>query len=301
VIGPETIAWKTLQTLADRLRSAQTMPGWPPLPTGETVAYTLSAEEPELQRLITQATVWEPMARWLFDQFPVPEGGRVADVACGPLGVLHVLRDLVGDDGEVVGIDREPRMLALAREVTDERGLDVELIEADAADSGLPDGSFDVVHCRTLLVNVTNPADIVREMLRITRPGGTTAIQEPDGNYWICDPPHPAWDRVHEAVAFAFQFQGRTFDIGTRLGRMLDEAGAHDVQTHAHVFQTRHGDAYQTLLLRICDAVRPLLYDSGRYDATAVDSIIAAAAAHLDDPRTTTAFAMWQAWGTKPH
>jgi trans-aconitate methyltransferase len=45
-------------------------------------------------------------------------GVSVHHSGCGPLGVLDLLSDRVGIAGEVVGLDNEPRMIALA-----ERGL----------------------------------------------------------------------------------------------------------------------------------------------------------------------------------
>jgi hypothetical protein len=93
--------------------------------------------------------------------------------------------------------------------------------------------------------------------------------------------------------------QGRDFAIGRRLGRVLDEAALQDVNTHAHVFKTRAGDVYQKLLLGVADAARPLIVEAGVYDATTIDSLFAALDAHLDNPETTTAFAMWQAWGRR--
>jgi ubiquinone/menaquinone biosynthesis C-methylase UbiE len=71
-------------------------------------------------------------------------------------------------------------MVEHRRRLAEQRGLAVEFIEADATTSGLPDNAFDLVHARTLLLNVSNSAEIVAEMTRIARPGGVVASQEPD-------------------------------------------------------------------------------------------------------------------------
>jgi SAM-dependent methyltransferase len=298
VIGTGTVAWKMLRTLSERLRLAHELPGWTTV-AEKTVAYTLGAEEPERNRLIVQAEVWAPMADWLLDQIDVGVGARVIDVACGPLGIMHLLAQRVGPSGEVFGLDREPRMITMAREVAAERGLALNLVEGDAAAAPLPEGSFDLVHARTLLINIINPEEIITGMRHIARPGGTVAVQEPDGAYWVCDPPHPAWDRLHTALQTAYRLQGRDFAIGRRLGRVLDEAALQDVNTHAHVFKTRAGDVYQKLLLGVADAARPLIVEAGIYDAATIDSLFAALNAHLENPETTTALAMWQAWGRR--
>ena len=51
---------------------------------------------------------------------------------------------------------------------------------ADARDTGLPSGSFDLVHARTVLVTVPEPAVVVAEMARLALPGGWIASLEPD-------------------------------------------------------------------------------------------------------------------------
>jgi len=296
VIETGTEAWKMLRTLSQRLGLAHQLPGRSRVPE-KPFAYTLGAEEPERNRLVVQAEVWAPMADWLLDRISVGPGARVIDIACGPLGIMHLLAERVGASGEVFGLDREPRMITMAREVAAERGLPLKLVEGDAAASALPDGSFDLVHARTLLINVVNPGEIITEMSRITRPGGTVAVQEPDAGYWVCDPPHPAWDRLLAAYKTTYRLQGRDFAIGRRLGRLLQDAALQDVNTHAHVFRTRAGDVYQNLLLNIVDAARPLMLDAGVYGADTIDSLSAALRAHLDSPETTTAVAFWQAWG----
>jgi SAM-dependent methyltransferase len=299
VIGSESVAWQMLRMLSQRLRLSHELPGWSTI-AENTAAYTLGAEEPERNRLIIQAEVWAPMAQWLLDQVGVGPGGRVIDVACGPLGVMHLLAERVGSSGEVFGLDREPRMITMAREVAVERGLRLTLVEGDAAATSFPEGHFDLVHARTLMVNIVNPHEIVQEMCRITRPGGTVALQEPDCGYWVCDPPHPAWDRLHAAFTTTYRLQGRDFTIGRRLGRLLNDGGLDGVRAHAHVFQTAAGDVYQKLLLGVADAARPLMIEAGVYDNETIDSLFASLDAHLDNPDTTTAYALWQAWGHRP-
>jgi SAM-dependent methyltransferase len=299
VIGSGTVAWQMLRMLSERLRLSHELPGWSTV-AENTAAYTLGAEQPERNRLMIQAEVWAPMAQWLLDQIGVGPGERVLDVACGPLGVMHLLAERVGSSGEVFGLDREPRMITMAQEVAGERDLPLTLVEGDAAATSFPEGHFDLVHARTLMVNVVNPHEIVQEMCRITRPGGTVALQEPDCGYWVCDPPHPAWDRLHGAFTTTYRLQDRDFAIGRRLGRLLNDGGLQGVRTHAHVFRTAAGDVYQKLLLGVADAARPLIVEAGVYDNETIDNLFASLHVHLDNPDTTTAYALWQAWGRRP-
>ena len=57
------------------------------------------------------------------------------------------------------------------------------VVRGDATEIPLPSESFDVVTCQTVLMHLAQPADALREMLRILRPGGLLVCVEPN-NLW---------------------------------------------------------------------------------------------------------------------
>ena len=59
---------------------------------------------------------------------------------------------------------------------------------ADALETGLPRASFDLLHERLLLTNVTNAEAVVTEMVALTCPGGVVALQDVDVTAWFCEP-----------------------------------------------------------------------------------------------------------------
>ena len=255
----------------------------------------------EIRHLVEQAVVYAREAAELFDLIGIDSGSAVIDVGCGVMGALHLLAERAGADGRVVGLDREPRMVDYGRELAQRRGLVVEFIEADATGTGLADGSFDLVHTRTLLLNVGNPEPILREMVRIAKPGGIVAVQEPDAGAWNCDPPHPAFDILRAAILSAYRRTGKDFSIGRRIGRMLREQGLSDVQVRPTARVTHCGEYYQTFLLTIASLVRDVIVQGGELTADELDSYTAALRAHLEMPGTITCQpVMWQAWGVRP-
>jgi ubiquinone/menaquinone biosynthesis C-methylase UbiE len=152
--------------------------------------YLLGDSTAEVEHLVHQAEVYAEEAGQLLDRVGVTAGASAIDVGCGVLGIVDLLCAKVGPQGRVVGVDREPRMLDAARQVAAQRGLPVEFVLGDATDLVLPSDQFDLVHERTVLLNVADPARVVAEMIRIARPGGVIALQEPDSSAWVCDPPH---------------------------------------------------------------------------------------------------------------
>ncbi|MEU4162120.1 class I SAM-dependent methyltransferase [Actinoplanes sp. NPDC026670] len=109
----------------------------------------------------------------------VAPGGVAVDIGCGTGRALPALRAAVGPDGVVIGIDHTPQMLAEA--VT--RGHDCQalLLRADARHLPLPAGSVDAIFAAGLINHLPHPATGLRELARITRPGGKLILFHPSG------------------------------------------------------------------------------------------------------------------------
>ncbi|MEU6392415.1 methyltransferase domain-containing protein [Streptomyces sp. NPDC046939] len=264
--------------------------------------YLLGAEDEERQRLIFQGELLKADTQALLDRVPLRDGDRALDVGCGPLGIMDALAARVGETGQVTGVDAEPRMIEMARRTIAEHGLsNVSLTVADAADTGLPHSSFDLVHTRLVLMNVPHTDLVLDEMLALTRPGGTVAVQDVDWLTRVCEPPHPSWDRLVTALAELWARNGMDVMLGRRLPGMLRRRGLRDVRVRAstHVFQ--HTDPYQTLLVDRAELCRPALTEHGLITDAELDDHIAALSRHLADPETLVVHAtLFQAWGTRP-
>jgi len=198
--------------------------------------YLLSDSASELERLRLQARVWEPETEAWLDQFGPMTGWRCLDLGCGAMGILGPLAQRVGPSGHVMGVDVDPMQLRGARAfVADNKLANVEIIEADAYASSLPDNSFDLAHVRFLFAPVGRDAQLMNELWRVTKPGGTIAIQEPDAAAWGCYPPSDAWDRLKTVIGEVFRRGGGDINAGRRTHAMLQERGAEDVRVRAAI------------------------------------------------------------------
>ena len=79
-------------------------------PTTAFVDPTLS-----IPTLVLTCDVIDPITRQLFREAGIVHGMRVRDVGTGAGDVAFLVAELVGDTGEVVGVDRAPNALAVAR------------------------------------------------------------------------------------------------------------------------------------------------------------------------------------------
>lgn len=101
---------------------------------------------------------------------------RVLDVACGTGIVSRQAAPLVGVDGQVVGLDMNPAMLAVARSVPPAPGAAIRWEQGDATALPFPDGAFDLVLCQHGLQFFPDRALAVREMRRVLAPGGRAVV-----------------------------------------------------------------------------------------------------------------------------
>ncbi len=105
-----------------------------------------------------------------------PPGTRVLDVGCGP---GHLARWLAQRGCQVTGVDRGWRLIRIARRLAAREGLPVRFERAPAERLPFAGAAFDLAVATTVIYWVEQPEAVLREMMRVTRPGGTLATLDP--------------------------------------------------------------------------------------------------------------------------
>ena len=103
--------------------------------------------------------------------FVLPAGDeRAIDVGCGAGALALALAPTVH---EVVGVDRVPELLELARE---RAPANVQFVEGDATKLPFEDASFDLAGTLRTLHHVRRPELVIAELARVARPGGRVLV-----------------------------------------------------------------------------------------------------------------------------
>ena len=265
--------------------------------------YALGSSSSESERLRRQADELAPDSIALLDRVGLRPGDRALDLGCGPRGVIELLFERVSPGGQVVGADADPAHVAMASELVASLALEgVEIVSADARDTGLASDSFDLVHARALLVTLPEPAEVVAEMVRLVRPGGSVVSLEPDNtDGGICYPQNNAFDRLSEIFPRAFARNGADPQIGRRLGELYRDAGLEDVRVEARAPIYPPGHSRRTIRADLIGALRPQILQMGLADAGELDELDAALREHLAKPETLVLPSLFfLAWGRKP-
>lgn len=174
-------------------------------------------------------------------RFGTQRAREVLDVGCGTgEWGRRVIRDLASE-ARLTGVDRVPEFLETARTRAQTLGRDGDSFVRGTAQS-LPfeDASFDLVTCQTVLIHVADAGQVVREMRRVTKPGGVVLLAEPDnlaGNLALLGGTPDVPDEDIEALTSLLLacHRGKAAlgegdeRVGARLPGLLAEAGLRDV------------------------------------------------------------------------
>jgi ubiquinone/menaquinone biosynthesis C-methylase UbiE len=192
----------------------------------------------ERRRLDLQAEMYGRLTEWTRDALGLAPGDRVADLGCGSGPQLPLFAERVGPTGRVIGIDRDPRLLAAAREQVAAFPW-VELVEADALAYDPGEAPLDAVHCRLVLLHQLEPQQLVEHMAALVRPGGRVAVQDVDADgptgqpTVLCHPPFPALERLGTAYLTASLRRGSDSQAGRKVLDRFRQAGLVDLRTEA--------------------------------------------------------------------
>jgi ubiquinone/menaquinone biosynthesis C-methylase UbiE len=189
--------------------------------------YVLGQSDDETRRLIQQAQHLNPHTRRLLHDAKIAEGMRVLDVGTGAGDVAMMAAEMVGPSGSVVGMDRNPDVLAVARERAHAAGLtNVTFMEGDLH-SVAPSGDFDAVIGRLVLLFMPDPAAALRELSHQLRPGGVAVFQElhQSATSLQSSPPLSLWGQVWRWIVATMEGAGVHLDMGYDLHRVFQAAG----------------------------------------------------------------------------
>lgn len=202
--------------------------------------YSLGSDDPELARLEMQAEFIREPTRILLAGSGIAPGMRVLDLGTGLGHVAAALAEIVGPEGEVVGLDRDPRMLERARARAE--GLpQVRFVEGDVT-QWRGDEQFDAVVGRLILFHLPDPVGVLRHHLASVRAGGRAVIIDYDLGNPRAQPLDALTDRLAWLIRAAFRGAGADPLIGSRLQEILRAAGVEEVGGHGIVSYLSHDD-----------------------------------------------------------
>ncbi|GAA1908640.1 class I SAM-dependent methyltransferase [Streptantibioticus ferralitis] len=188
--------------------------------------YVLQTGAAGAERLALVEKVYGDHTRRILGRLGVQEGAKIADLGCGTGSTTKWFSSQIGSAGEVVAVDESGEQLALLASDIDRDGIgNVSTVQADAMNTGIDRGRFDIVHCRFLISHVTEPVALVREMAALARPGGLVIAFEVDIGGLFSIPSTECYERLRALSRNGGQAIGRDYEIGAKLATVFSSAG----------------------------------------------------------------------------
>lgn len=188
----------------------------------------------EQERLIQQAQYWRN--ELILRDINYKPGDKLLEIGCGAGAVLGILGTTFSGL-KVAGIDLESKQIDYARQHLSKLGLiNVDLRVGDASQLPWEDNTFDHIYAIWFLEHLTNPLPVLKEALRVLKPGGTITITETDYRSIVVTPHSTDYQYLQSGLCELLLQSGGNPYIGQSLGNLLTEAGFKTVENKALPF-----------------------------------------------------------------
>jgi ubiquinone/menaquinone biosynthesis C-methylase UbiE len=136
-----------------------------------------------------------------------------------------MISPMVGEHGRVVGVDSNQYAINYCNEIAQRQSiLNTKFMISDATDLDFESHTFDVSYSRFLFQHVKAASEALREMVRITKPGGVVMVEDCDLFTWLVYPKNESVSKLWHWYESIQVERGTDPEIGRKLYSMfLDE------------------------------------------------------------------------------
>jgi SAM-dependent methyltransferase len=207
-----------------------------------------------IETLAMQAQAVWPQEQTYLKRYTLPPDIRILDVGCGTGEFATRIAELL-PSSQILGIDILPEQLERARLRSTAFGNRIEYRLDDAYQISQPDHSYDLTTCRHMLQSVPHPERIIKEMIRVTRPGGRLHIIAEDYGMVHFHPTQLENDRFWREGPVQFgSSTGSDMRFGCRAFTLLKALNLQDITVDYLIVDTLRVD--RDIIARLWEAWR---------------------------------------------
>lgn len=199
---------------------------------GEASQYAFSNDFAEGSQLRLLAEILDDHSTLILSDTGIAPGWQCLDVGAGAGTITAWLAELVGPDGHVTALDKDPEHIRSGANITIRKG-DVRTVD-------LPEGHYDLIHIRLVMLHLAERELVLQRLIAALKPGGVLVISEWDGERrdWLLHA--SSGDAVEAFTAFQAgllaELEAHGADLGwaRRAPIAMLAAGLQDVATTVH-------------------------------------------------------------------
>jgi SAM-dependent methyltransferase len=228
------------------------------------------------------------------DRLGVTGGWHCLEVGGGGGSIAAWLSERAGPTGHVVVTDVNTRFLDAIN------GLNMEVCQHDIVNDPLPEGAFDLVHARLVLMHLPQREAVLERLVKALKPGGWLLDEEFDLISLRANPElNPCEELLNAETAFyrLLNQKGVELSFGRILFGRLRALGLEHVSAEGRLSMWTDRSAGPDLLRANFEQLREAMIQSGYITAKQLARDIA----RLDDPNfVTPSPTLWAVQGRRP-
>jgi len=224
----------------------------------------------------------------------IQAGWRCLEVGGGGGSIARWLSERVGPTGHVLVTDIDTRFLETLNLPN------IEVRRHNIASDPLPEGAFDLVHARLVLMHLPERERVLARLVAALKPEGWLVDEEFDALSMPADPgvnPREVFLKTHAAMDRLLTGRGADPRFGRTLFTRLGAHGLVDVAAEARAFMWQGRSVGSKLWRANFEQLREDLIGAGYVTKEELEQDLA----RLEDPDfLTPSPVMWTAWGRHP-
>jgi len=114
----------------------------------------------------------------LLKEAGIKSGFHVLDYGCGPGSYIAPLTELIGANGKIYALDIHPAAIKEVERIARRKGIECIETIVSGCHTGLPDNHADVVLLYDTFHDLSQPDDVLRELHRVLKVGGTLSFSD---------------------------------------------------------------------------------------------------------------------------
>lgn len=211
-------------------------------------------DQSELERLRAIEQVCDPASRRRLLATGLKAGWTCLEVGPGAGSVLLWLSEVVGLTGSVTAVDLSTRFLPTPRP------SNIAVQQADIRTVSLPEGSFDLVHARYVLIHLPDYDVLLSKLLAGLKPGGWLVLEEPDfsASRGITGDAEQlaSVEKVNQAVKTMYDKLGMDHAVGLKLPSLLQHQGVTQLRVENEAPLSPGGSGMATIMKMSAEQLR---------------------------------------------
>jgi SAM-dependent methyltransferase len=242
---------------------------------GTTNEYIFERNQQEHLRLRLIEEALDPATMAHLEWTGVRAGWRCLELGAGAGSILQWLASVVGESGSVVAVDKN------ISHIQNGSSPHVQVMEGDFLEVPL-NGSFDLAHCRYVLIHNRAGDDMLQKLATLLRPGGFLVAEEPDftSAMLLNTQRDVSQQRVNNAICRMFQEMLLDPAYGLSLPEKTAAAGLQVLHVDARIHLACGGSPVARMMGESTSALADKYVATGKASPSDIERYIANAGNH---------------------